>query len=75
METSSKLNFQKFSNIDAILVFDYNVSWEASFQTPAEQKLRTNKLDRFFKELECKMLFLVFCLNMACIHRKTFQLS
>ena len=52
METSSKLNFQKFSNLDAILISDHNVSWEASSQTPAEQKLRTNKLDRFLKELE-----------------------
>ena len=50
METSSKPNFQKFSNIDAILISDYNVSWEASSQTPAEQKLRTNKFD-FLKNL------------------------
>ena len=62
METSSKLNFQKFSNIDAILISDYNVSWEASSQTPAEQKLRTNKFD-FLKNLNVNCCFWCFVLT------------
>ena len=72
METSSKLNFQKFSNIDAILISDYNVSWEASSQTPAEQKLRTNKFD-FLKNLNVNCCFWCFVWTWLAFIGKNFS--